>query len=446
MKKGNRHNITPIVVTYKSSIDFYKEITKKIGNAAQNLPNKFLFLGQQGANLWEKIDKTYKAGAKGEVLIEENFAQINELIKEGSPYKPYDIISLGVGRGMDDIKILKQIQIVNKGKIKKFNIYAVDLSSILLKCGILQISDWCNGVEATQELKQNIKSIRGIWADFEELPTLKSKLKNDIQLGNNKSLYHLLGLTLGNNDESVLLKSIYGLMEVEDFLLLGIDFCVSHGEIAISDAEKEYTTGEAAASINQFMLGPLHFISTHKKTNNDFYKIANTLDEIKILHGRAKHISKIDKSVSFTRTHIFKKEGSRLCDYSTKYEEDSFKRYITETLKLENVFFEWKECFKAEDVSKNTQALVLLQKKGIKKKHEVKEATHAFDYANEISLLKVEIETVEEAKQQLLNKIIEKLSSQNIDVNLYKKTFYYSKNNKRKKCLIIEITELNKLI
>jgi len=361
---------TPYIVSCKDITVFNKTVIADVRNTAKlELPNKYLFLGPQGAILWAQIDKKYRASADGAELLSDHFSTIDQIVFNSNNNKSYDVVSLGIGIGTDDINILAQIQSLQKDKLSNFNIYAVDLSLALLRRGVSEIDNFLK----TEEIRKNIKQIYGIWTDFEDLSLSENKtyLNLNINFGKNRALYHLLGLTLGNNKESKLLSAIHECMEPNDFLLLGVDFCADGDETIITKAEDIYTKGESSKIINKFLCNQLYFASEFKLQKSDYsqkqYKLTlnNLFSDVDIIHDRnydGKY-SDVKDSISFTRYHRTGGMPLRLCDFSTKYKKNNFKDFIEKELKSQLIHFEWIDCYHAKkNPEKNTQVLILLKK------------------------------------------------------------------------------------
>jgi hypothetical protein len=260
-----------------------------------------------------------------------------------------------------------------------FNLYAFDLSSILLNTGVWEIAKYLDspGTNATPELRENLLHIYGVCIDFKDFDsTLKFKLENDtkfnlndktISFGRSRCLFHLLGLTLANNKEIELLDAIYQIMGSNDYLLLGVDFCIDGGPVSIEKAEKIYSQSEATNDINQFMCNSLHLASNYKSTDKTEYngEFRDTFcyapfysDNIRIIHEQeSTEHSNVSSAISFVRRIQVGAHVPRLCDYSSKYSRQHFESFIKE-----HTHFNWVHHFQILEKSENTQALVLLRK------------------------------------------------------------------------------------
>lgn len=385
-KKYHNYIVIPFV-NYKG---FYlDEVIDLVENRSIDIPNKYLYLGYHGAKLWDEIDVNYKPGKDGGKLIEKHFQSIDSEIRNHT--KSYNIVSLGCGSGEDDILILKMIQKKFKKQIPEFRIYTVDLSDDLLEYGTYRITNFINN-NAQVRLNSSIEGIYAIWADFKDLSKHYPYLSKEYFLGSRPNLFHLLGLTIGNNNEINLLKWIYNFMNVNDYLLIGIDYSVD-GDI--KSAFKEYTEGDAREAINKFLCGPLLFSSFYDfEIDPNKIKHFVTFPEVEIEHKPKdeRQISKINEAISFTRYHHYSDHGSRLCDFSTKYKSKEFENFIKHILPLEDVYFKIiSSKLGLSDEEESSQALVLLKK---------------IDFPNQTSdSKKIDEEKLEHLKSTLINQI-----------------------------------------
>ena len=82
--------------------------------------------------------------------------------------------------------------------------------------------------------------------------------------------FHLLGLTLGNNEEYKFLSNISKAMEKGDYLLLGVDFCLDKNEW-LTESLGSYRNTEQ--KILKFLSGPLITSLQVKKGKSGFGKL-----------------------------------------------------------------------------------------------------------------------------------------------------------------------------
>lgn len=349
----------------------FKTVRANVVEITKPLPNKYLYLGRYGSYLWNQIEANYQPGLDSSKLIQKHFSEIDKIILDNISgfNRSYDIVSLGCGSGADDISIL---QIINKRKNNRelFDITTIDLSFDLLVQGTENIENHING---NLNLKNRIGMIRGLCVDIENLNKAKSIIINSRSKKKKSNLFHLLGLTLGNNREISFLRSIYNVMNDGDWLLLGVDFSANDDAI-LKETEQSYTTGAQAVSINKFLCAPLPFVinfdgssqgkNTMKMTEKEFKKFS----QISILHKieDVVGVSDIPGTKSFTRYHIYHNynNNQRLCDFSNKYTFEGFKTFLN-TLSSLNCHFElYEDNIKKFNLDeKSPQHLVLLRKK-----------------------------------------------------------------------------------
>lgn len=325
------------------------------------LANKFLYLGWQGAKGWLRVDHTYKIGAQGKRLLELHYANIDDLLRShflqvnpDSRDGTYDIVSLGCGSGEDDTIILDTInrKLLGVPKPNPFNVITVDLSYDLLG----------HGSELIKEHLANSTRISksvGVWpvyCDIESLSAAKpyiSDVGRENQARRNpNALYHLLGLTLGNNQEVQFLKAISAAMNVGDCLLLGIDFS-AEDEKVLKVCEDAYSRGSSREPIDEFLSGPLLWAikfrsvssgGVHPHLVEEDSPLQNS--KLAIIHAREhagwEAASNVKGTVSLVRYHKWitsdrESNVPRLCDYSHKYTISGLTSFLEELHKTSGV-------------------------------------------------------------------------------------------------------------
>lgn len=339
-----------------------KTIKQDVSIHEKNLPNKYLYVGDYGAMLWNKIENNYKPGVVGGELLTNYFPEIYNYIVSTCGGL-FDIVSLGTGTGEDDIKILNTIFKLAKSSDKKGIRYtAIDLSMNLLVQGVDRIDSY---IQKHSKLQSLICQITGICVDIEKLSVV-SEAKAINRTGR-ATLFHLLGLTIGNNQETFFIKSIYNAMKENDYLLLGVDFSADDEKI-LQDTESFYRDGNIGEDINRFLCGPLYFLTEIEKnesiTYKSFYKESklSKLTKITIQHEMVEANSDIQGTVSFQRKlHYQRKEDKfvRVCDYSNKYKRSSFKDFLLKDLPKIGVYFQLIKCYGSTE---SPQRLILLKK------------------------------------------------------------------------------------
>ncbi|WKZ70030.1 MAG: L-histidine N(alpha)-methyltransferase [Melioribacteraceae bacterium] len=337
----------PEYVNLENTSKKLSEVFSKL-RQGKPLQNKYLYLDSSGANNWSNVEGTLGLSQNEENLLEQHYEEIDNTIRELSNCKSYDIISLGCGTGTDDKTIINTIY----GKMEnQFSISTIDLSLDLLHKGTYNIYKEILG----KYIKSKV-DILGICCDFENLENAKSYLETRER--NETRLYHLLGLTIGNNKELWLLKKIHDRMKNGDYLLLGVDLSADDTK-ALANSEAAYNVGNASTYVDEFLLGPLNFSTSfhvNRKYKDPFLhtKIKYSIeqcDEIDYLINGFKPIllksrysdntdysnknnskdsnkfSDIKNTVTFTRYYKFG-PAQILCDYSNKYKADSFIEFI----------------------------------------------------------------------------------------------------------------------
>ncbi|MBW8034927.1 MAG: L-histidine N(alpha)-methyltransferase [Planctomycetes bacterium] len=314
------------------------------------LVNKYLYLGEHGAMLWKDVDKTYCLGRQGTPLLENHFGDIDEVIRSsaqilgGTSASGYDIISLGCGSGEDDIEILRKIeQKIDAGvHVPRFNIITVDLSWELLFDGTENIRQHLEN----HRIGQYVNDLVALWCDIETLINASSYIISGSSYRlNGVALFHMLGLTLSNNNEERMFRAISNVMQEKDFLLVGVDFSMDDNK-ALINSRKAYENKTARKKIDEFLCGPLLYATRHAVNeqsklvsigtrfgSNDYIKYPIQVDHVFEIDNKH-NTSSISTAANLVRYHRFKAtstKGSfyRQCDFSNKYAASEFGKYIS---------------------------------------------------------------------------------------------------------------------
>lgn len=337
-----------------------KEISDAIRKDEGDILNKHLYIGLHGSAAWERIEMDPNFAVKKlaySLLCDKkpnNFKSILEAIREDSGEIGVDIVSLGSGTGNDDLLIMDEVWRTYKSKMALF---AIDLSADLLRRAVTNIKD--NLYKNPTQNKNT--SLHAICVDIDNLITMNNYFQ---QHGcQSKRLFHLLGLTLGNNKEYEFLRNISKGMGEGDYLLLGVDFCMNSGEW-FEESVGSYENTEHA--IMNFLSGPLHmslqidkdvspngrlrFFGQMPKMHaigedKDYYDyVTNGINVItkKVVNAKGQALSDIDGAYSLARYYVdvsiskeefrldmAKKGGpGKLFDYSNKYDSKNFIKFL----------------------------------------------------------------------------------------------------------------------
>lgn len=247
------------LITYCQTTTLALEVSKKLLTAGDSLSNKYLYLGPHGAKAWIDVETSasFRIKSMARDLLKNYFQEIFDMVLEVSGEKAFDVVSLGTGTGHDDDFILEELR---KKTNEEINLYLIDLSLELLQIG----ADYVNNNKAGTAYR-DATQIHAICIDIEDLSTLQ-KYFNNTHKKNKFRLYHLLGLTLGNNNELDFLTKIAKGMSEGDFLLLSLDFCLDRNKwekFSIGSYEK------SQLSIQKFLSCPLKTaIETFYNGNN----------------------------------------------------------------------------------------------------------------------------------------------------------------------------------
>ena len=338
-------------VNHADAVTLAKEVVSMLENSQKPLVNKYLYLGPHGAAAWEAVETSGSFSIKRHArnLLKNNFDEILNMIQEDSNETGADVVSLGTGAGNDDVDILSLLWERDQTEIALF---AVDLGGDLLHRAMKKISKSFN----RQTERKYATSLGPICIDISEIYTLRPHFSKHKK--HHKRLYHLLGLTLGNNNELTFLNQISDGMLPGDYLLVGVDFCLDNPSWK-AQSEASYANTEWA--IDAFVSGPLktaialaqnpkidlHFdgiFVTPSGYQCDFLqeKFQIVKKPIAMADRQEPRLSCVPKSLSIARYYVpskfvegkfdatdsTKRKFGKLCDFSNKYKSAEFEKWL----------------------------------------------------------------------------------------------------------------------
>ena len=361
MKRENK--IHPTIVPLLDLDSLYTSVINEV-TGKSSLKSKYLYLGWHGANSWKGVDSSYRINVEGLQLINDYFLEIDEIVRSTSNQKKYNLISLGAGTCEEDVRILDVLLKRNRENIPSFKIFIVDISIDLLTEGLHRLASKIN---SHPRLRIFIQDLIPINIDIDHLYGCREIIRNYKRKSSETNLFHLLGLTLGNNDENIMLSSIYRTMEFNDYLLLGLDFCADDIDV-LTQTKEQYHGNNVTEAINKYLCSPLIFAANYEKdekTNHIRFSISDFKD-LEIEFSEEKSISDVPDSTSFVYNYKFKDANNdsysmRAC-FSNKYKSQEFKKYIEEDLPKKEIHFEIIKGITAFGDKSTGQHLVLLKK------------------------------------------------------------------------------------
>lgn len=358
----------PNVILKTDPLITFNTLIEKVRNdviGGGDLPTKYAYLGWHGADTWYKITQQLDGYYKASVVLQIHFRAIHEKISQDAGTSAFDIVSLGIGTGDGDVKILELCNQIDSIREKPFRYYAVDLSSDLLKYGVHQLATRY----AANMHSYKLNEIVGICCDI-DLPysyfsqrQWKGKSK--------KNIFHLLGLTFGNNVETRFLNNILQIMNVGDYLIFDVDFSADDQK----NIDKKLEVFKSNKGLtNRFLMNALLF---SVDLNNGVFRLnhnGSVIESIAIEYkSDAIDVGKsvIPGALSLERYHKYTKSNTaitqpRRCDYSNIYKKGLFKDwlknqehvlgfYVINNISDDNPFFE-------SDASGHPIALVVIKK------------------------------------------------------------------------------------
>ena len=319
-------------------IELATEVKERLEDPDGYIANKYHYLGDHGASAWKDVEEHLEIKEFAWALLSKHIKDILKAANEVTDRKSLDIVSLGTGTGHDDLIILKGLR--SAKDCQKRSLFTVDISLELLRIGFKKIDN---------RIKRNQYpvNLRAICTDIEALA--KSKMYFAKNGRNDNRLFHLLGLTLGNNKEMEFLHAISKSMINGDLLLLGVDFSADDKKVGGQLDLTYQSYMNAGAEVNKFLSSPLKTAMDFKQPKEqpcEFVEVEgiwvtknqkehNYLSQnFKIATYKEEGISDIEGTVSFTRYYTnqaateFDPNESKLCDYSHKYNSGAFTEWL----------------------------------------------------------------------------------------------------------------------
>ncbi|MCG7934255.1 MAG: L-histidine N(alpha)-methyltransferase [Candidatus Thiodiazotropha taylori] len=234
------------VVDHADSVELTQKVIAALEDSAGRLYNKYLYLGPHGAHAWEQVELAGSFTLKDQArkTLKAHFQNIINFIQSDGGMN-LDIVSLGTGTGRDDEYILREICSKQSTNI---SLFAVDLGGDLLRRAIKDIrkSFW-----RSADMREKI-ALHAMCVDISKLSIYKRVLTADG--GKKRRLFHLLGLTIGNNNEYEFLYQIAKSMQPGDYLLIDVDFCLDDEEWEATSTQSYVDT---SWEVDQFVSTPL---------------------------------------------------------------------------------------------------------------------------------------------------------------------------------------------
>jgi len=314
----------------------------------KKIRNQYLYWGSECANNWielsdiENQTTPYDLSKQAREVLNKNIKKVIEtiFINEKSLF---NIISLGVGDGQDDIflfdKYYELAKISNLKHREQLFYFPVDISYDLLLHTIKNLKDVTQhiGFEAMiSEFDLSFVLLNDDFTTYTPFERVKSISSVEIP-----RLFLLLGGTIGNyQDEWGILEIIQTNMENDDYLLIGVDCCYGVGFLSKDDIEQIYDKARFDHYGRKFIAGPLksiEFIGIEKEKKICFGP--NLHNEI-ITKTKVSKLGSRVKENAVSVMHEYHPSTSELIevlgsspiriDISRKYSINAFKTFLIE--------------------------------------------------------------------------------------------------------------------
>jgi len=361
----------------ESRTDLRGQVFRALSQGDGELANKYLYLGPHGAEAWEQVEssRTFRIKEFARDLLRQHLGEILKELFADARGDGLDIVSLGSGTGLDDIAILNQLWGTTQ---ESTALFTVDLSSDLLRRASTNIAHFL----AENRARRQRTDVHALCVDIEQLSKMKQYFW-DHQL-HGRRLFHLLGLTIGNNWEQPFLRSIANSMWNGDYLLIAVDFCLDKTEWETESLESyrqtqheimRFLCGPIVTALgvgqNELAEGRLTFHSHIKLSGVEPYDVMRS--GIRIVSRKIHGLSDVPEAVSLARYYVDSTLDAdrflpghpelggrgRLCDFSNKYSSTAFKEWLNIGFKTNGL------CLVCDDLCRwgfRSQHLLLLKK------------------------------------------------------------------------------------
>lgn len=212
--------------------------------SGEEIDQKFLYWDVDATRRWIDLCKTaeYELHYLSKNLLIDSKHEICDTILRDSGRKVFDFVDLGVGSGEKDYHILDVL--LEKAGSSRLNYYAIDLSFPIIQETLKYLGTL---------IGRNI-NINYIIGDILRLGRYAEILRQS----KNPKLLGFLGGSLGNFKEGKVLSVIRDFMELNDYLLLGVEYIAGRSD---ADLKKGLEENE---QFRDFIMGPLIYVGIEK--------------------------------------------------------------------------------------------------------------------------------------------------------------------------------------
>ncbi len=208
------------------------------GVETHNIDPKLMYWETWAARRYKRLceDRKYEIDRISRKLLGDNFQKMFNVIKEDTSYSLFDYVSLGAGGAEKDSIIIQEL--INNAGGERLFYFPLDQSFSMLSYAI----DYISPVTSAN----NNLGLFAIYGDFTNLSRYGSMIYNS----HNPKIYSLLGNTLGNVDEGLVLTQIRDTMRNSDRLIVGVSLTGGR-------TDKELERGYDVEAVRDLLTAPL---------------------------------------------------------------------------------------------------------------------------------------------------------------------------------------------
>jgi len=293
---GAPSHISGIFESARAQTNIFAELKKQITTG--RIDQKYLYWDPRASLRWQKISElsTYMTSQMTMNLLAVYANSIIQAIIDDANSSTFSFINFGVGTGVKDFLILEPLLKGSKGPVYYF---AVDES-----LSMIQIT-----IQGMQELMSRFGSrlrVHYVLDDFKNVNNF-SKYIADVESEQAKRsrpvrILGFLGGSLGNFEESSIMKIIKGMLSEKDYLILGVEY--------IADRNKDALIANYSdIRMKDFLYGPISDVEGKPPgwEDNFHYEVLladkrySSVDESKTIVGYVSHKGELIELFSSTK-------------------------------------------------------------------------------------------------------------------------------------------------
>ncbi len=214
LERGDSKHLTIIadaaLYLGESRTQYTDELRRHV-KAGDAIPSKYLYWTEPAAQHWLELCKRdqYPFYQQSKLFLSSLSGELAEEIVKNSPTRELDFISLGSGDGEKDRIILNSL-VSKTSSGEQIYYYPIDVSETLI------VESMKSATAGLDKSKFQTKPIIGDFSKLKEYEYIYEYRRDN-------NIFSILGNTIGNADESMILEAIKGSMRAGDLLIVEVN-------------------------------------------------------------------------------------------------------------------------------------------------------------------------------------------------------------------------------